>query len=141
MQELISVITAATEKDATKEQREAGVAACRAILTALDTEPGQPLVIPTAAPVQAVPRVSLDQVLDLMIARLSMLATEREQNVATPATPTPVVARAASASPGFRVPMVPAVSTARTPAIARAIASKTAPTRAIAARSPARRKS
>lgn len=109
MQELISMISVGTEKGATKEQRDAGVAACRAILTALDTEPGQPLAIPSATPVQAMPRVSLDQVLDLMIARLSVLAKEREQEAAVAASVAPV--RMASGSRGFRVPMVPSRST------------------------------
>lgn len=138
MQELISVISAATEKDATNEQREAGVAACRAILTALDTQPGKPLAIPTVAPQQAMPRVSLDQVLDLMIARLSMLAKEREQNAALAAQKS---APAVPAPPGFRVPMVPASTAvgARTLATGRATSSKPAATRVAAARSAARR--
>ena len=108
MEELISVITAATASGASNEQKEAGVAACRTILTALDTEPGKPLAHGTATPVQSTPRVSIDQVLELMIARLSMLAKERENNqpALAPATLPPTTAVATTSAPGFRVPFV-----------------------------------
>lgn len=116
MQELIETIRAAVASDASKEQKAAGVTACRTILTALDTEPGAPFVIPGVAPMQSMPRVSLDQVLDLMIARLSVIANERETKPALPppaAEPPTTDARsngprtiaAPPVSPGFRVPM------------------------------------
>lgn len=117
MEKLISVITTATASGASNEQREAGVAACRAILTALDTEPGKPLAPPTAIPVQTTPRVSIDQVLELVIARLSMLAKERENNerALPPATLPPTTTVAATSSPGFRVPLVAGSATTARP--------------------------
>ena len=116
MQELIDVIRAAIATDASKEQKAAGVQACRTIITALDTEPGKPLTLAGIAPVQATSRVSLDQVLDLMIARLSVIANERETKPALAAPPAstattddrsnaPRTIAAHPVSPGFRVPM------------------------------------
>ena len=116
MQELIETIRAAVASDASKEQKAAGVTACRTILTALDTEPGAPFVMPGVAPMQSMPRVSLDQVLDLMIARLSVIANERETKPALAAPPAapptkgalsnaPRTIAAPPVSPGFRVPM------------------------------------
>jgi len=117
MQELIDTIRAAVASDATKEQKAAGAAACRTIFAALDTEPGKPFTLPLA-PVQAIPRVSFDQVLDLMIAKLTTIATEREGRPALPelAAPDPAASVPAAAppattarpvSPGLRVPMAP----------------------------------
>ena len=86
MQELIDVIRAAVIADATNEQKAAAVQACRTIAAALDVEPGKPIALPgtpSASPPAA--RLSLDQVLDLAIARLTMIANEHEKSPA-PAT-------------------------------------------------------
>jgi hypothetical protein len=93
MQELIETIRAAVAGDATKDQKAAGAAACRTIFAALDTEPGKSFAIP-GAPVQAMPRVSIDQVLDLVIARLTTIASEREREAqqALPALTAPAAA-------------------------------------------------
>lgn len=99
MHDLIDIIRAAVVADATTEQKAAGVQACRTIAAALDTEPGKPLVLPgTPAPI-ATSRVSVDQVLDLMIARLTTIANEREA-----ARSRPRVLRSRCASPRMREP-------------------------------------
>ena len=103
MQQLIDVIRAAITTDANSEQKVAGVQACRTIATALDTEPGKPLTLPGTT-TQAGPRVSIDQVLDLVIARLNMIASEREG----PARPEPTDPAVASVAPrGLRIPITP----------------------------------
>lgn len=115
MQELIETIRAAVASGASKEQKAAGAAACRTIFAALDTEPGTPFAIP-GAPVQAMPRVSIDQVLDLMIARLTTIASEREAKpaLAAPGATEPATSALAAAPPttstppesrGLRIPM------------------------------------
>ena len=73
MQELIEVIRAATASGASTEQKAAGVQACRTIISALDTVPGTPLLLPTSP--TPVTRPSIDQVLDMMIAKLTSIVT------------------------------------------------------------------
>jgi hypothetical protein len=111
MQQLIDVIRAAIGTDATTEQKAAGVLACRTIATALDTEPGKPLALPGTAPTQGGPRVSIDQVLDLVIARLSMMVTQHEHPQALPETTATTTTPPAVAQPinpvGLRVPLAP----------------------------------
>jgi hypothetical protein len=118
MQELIETIRAAVATDASAEKKAAGINACRTILTALDTEPGKPLAMPHVLPPPTMPgatprlpvsQLSLDQMLDLMIARLTMVANAADTNQQLPApppTPTAIAPLAApSASRGMRVPM------------------------------------
>lgn len=98
MKELISTIRAAVIDDASLEARAAGAAACRAILAALESEPGQPLATPSAGPtinatLPAFAQLDADQVLELVIAKLRSMQPE---NVTLPAT----TAR-------FQVPLVP----------------------------------
>lgn len=104
MKDLIDAITAATAADATSEQKATGAAACRTILAALDTPAGAPLPMVSAPPRASGPRLSLDQILDLAIAKLSSVAASRETDSATaPAdehTPRPT-------THGMRIPMVP----------------------------------
>lgn len=120
MQELIDAIGAAVASGATTEQKAAGVRACRTILAALDTEPGKPLVPPIA--VSAPTRPSLDQVLDMAIARLTMIANARDA-ASAPATPK-VAAVPRQLPTGLRVPVaLPAGKVAKQPAM------KPAPTR------------
>lgn len=98
MQEMIEIIRAAVASDATSDQKAAGLQACRAIAAALDTEPGKPLVLP-GTPSNAPPaaRLSLDQVLEMFIAKLTVIASERDKSPAQ-ALPPPS---------GLRVPIAP----------------------------------
>lgn len=104
MKELIDSISIGTAADATPEQKATGAAACRTILAALDTPVGDPLTLPGGASRTSM-RPSLDQLLDLAIARLSMIAASRE----------PSTTGAESVQPGpppsspMRIPMVPSV--------------------------------
>jgi hypothetical protein len=98
MQELIEAIRSAVGADATAEQKATGVQACRTIVAALDTEPGKPIVLPGMPLPASTSRVSVDQMLDLMIARLTTIASEREVQP-LPAAPDPR---------GLRVPVTPA---------------------------------
>jgi hypothetical protein len=72
MDTLIETIRFAVTDSATAQQKQAGAAACRTILTALEGQVGQPLAAPPSAP-----QVGVDQMLDLAIAKLrSMLPAE-----------------------------------------------------------------
>jgi hypothetical protein len=107
MQELIDVITAAIATDASSEQKTAGVQACRTIATALDTEPGKPLTLPNSVSAPPTSRISLDQVLDLVIARLNVVATERERTH-VPADPTAMPPPVSQSPPrGLQIPLAP----------------------------------
>ena len=104
MQELIEVIRAAVTTGATNEQKAAGLQACRTIITALDTEPGKPLVPPSLLATSLATRPTLDQMLDLAIARLSTIASAHDV-----ATATQKVAAVPRQLPtGLRVPGTPA---------------------------------
>lgn len=108
MQQLIDVITAAIATDANSEQKAAGVQACRTIATALDTEPGKPLRLPSSVSAPPTPRISLDQLLDLVIARLNVVATDRERTQAL-AESTAAVQPTVPQSPprGLQIPLAP----------------------------------
>lgn len=106
MQELIEVIRAATASGASTEQKAAGVHACRTIVAALDTVPGTPLVLPTTTPPAM--RPSIDQVLDMMIAKLTSIASEQDKRP-MPALPAPNGLRVPVAKPVPRVAAKPAV--------------------------------
>lgn len=99
MDQLIDTIRSATASGASTDQKAAGVLACRTILAALDTEPGKPIVLP-GAPLASQPaaRLSLDQVLDMMITKLTVIASEHDKSPA-PALPP---------SNGLRVPVISA---------------------------------
>jgi hypothetical protein len=105
MQELIEAIRVAVATGANTEQKVAGAQACRTILTALDTEPGKPFVMPGMPMPAATSRVSVDQLLDLMVARLTTIASERDAQRAPTAAP-PMLATAPPR--GLRVPVAPA---------------------------------
>ena len=79
MENVIESIRAAIASDATPEAKAAGATACRAILAALESTPGQPIALSTVAPmsgsqiasvVSALRGVPPDQLLDLAIQRL-----------------------------------------------------------------------
>ncbi len=97
MDQLIDTIRAAIASGATNDQKAAGVLACRTIVAALDTEPGKPIVLPgTPAATPPAGQPSLDQVLDMMIAKLTVVANEHDKSPA-PALPPPN---------GLRVPVM-----------------------------------
>ncbi|CAN5198935.1 hypothetical protein BH11MYX1_BH11MYX1_56520 [soil metagenome] len=79
MENLIESIRSALAPDATDEVKLAGASACRTILAALDSVPGQPLAatqlappttLPIASVVAALRGVPADQLFDLAIAKL-----------------------------------------------------------------------
>jgi len=86
MSELIDAIRAAIAQGATAEQKAIGAQACRAILTALDAEPGKPLVLPGAPKPHPLSGITIDQALELDIARLTMIANTRDAATAPKAT-------------------------------------------------------
>lgn len=105
MQELIDVIRAAMTSGATTEQKAAGVQACHTIIAALDTEPGKPLAPPSLLATPAT-RPTLDQMLDLAIAKLTTIVNAHD---ATALPAAPKVSPAARQLPtGLRVPATPA---------------------------------
>lgn len=89
MDAVIETIRAAITPDASAEARAAGAAACRTILAALGTEPGQPLVSDAQAPAPPTPQVAAlasaiknvppDQLADLLIAKLRTLVPPDQQ--------------------------------------------------------------
>lgn len=97
MNELIEHIRVAISQGATPEQKAIGTQACRTILTALEAQPGKPIVVPGATAAQPMSRLTLDQALDLVITRLQTVADEHE---AAPTAPSRNV-RA-----GLRVPLM-----------------------------------
>jgi hypothetical protein len=78
MSELIEAIRAAIAQGATAEQKAIGAQACRTILTALDAEPGKPIVLPGAPKPHPLSGITVDQALDLAIARLTMVANAQD---------------------------------------------------------------
>jgi len=107
MDQLIDTIRAAVATDASKEQKAAGVQACRTIAAALDTEPGRPIMLPGTPAKPPLSGVSLDQVLDLAIAKLTSIASAQEAQAA------PALPASASAVPsraGLRVPAPVAIA-------------------------------
>jgi len=96
--ELIAATRAALAQGAIAEQKAIGAQACGTLLTALDVEPGKPLVLPGAQAAPAV-RITLDQALELAIARLTMTANARDA---------PTVAQTNTTPPGPQLPQLPA---------------------------------
>lgn len=118
MDQLIDTIRTAIASGASTEHKAAGVKACRTIVAALDTEPGKVLTSPTALGPSPATRPTLDQMLDLVIARLTTIANARDAATALPPATkkvTPAVTQLPpSPSRGLRVPA--AVVAPRTPA-------------------------
>ncbi len=98
MDTLIDSIRAAIANGATDDTKRAGANACRAILAALETEPGTSLAAPAPAInanlIGALGRMDLNQLLDVAIARLRVLNASNSN-----APPTP--------SRGVSIPLVP----------------------------------
>ena len=97
MDQLIDAIRAATTSGATSDQKATAVQACRAIIAALDTEPGKPIVLPGTPLQSPLAGISIDQVIELLIAKLTAVANAREATTALPPAPAPA---------SFRVPTV-----------------------------------
>ena len=85
--DLIESIRIAVAEGATHEQKATGVHACHTIAAALGVEPGKPIVLPGAPQPHPLSTATLDQALDLLIARLTTIASRNEAdvNVAQPA--------------------------------------------------------
>jgi hypothetical protein len=79
MNELIEAIRVAVADGATAEQKAIGAQACRTIIAALGAEPGKPIVLPGVPKPHPLSTLSVDQALDLVIARLRTVADAREQ--------------------------------------------------------------
>lgn len=94
MNELIQSIEAGLHNDATEAQRSDAIAACQAILTALGSKPGAPLV-------PAVATVDPSMALDLIIGKLKAMVADKNDA----GLPAPVR--------GYRVELVPISTTAR----------------------------
>ena len=106
MQDLIESIRAALAEGATLEQKTTGVQACSTIMAALGAEPGKPIALPGVPRPGPLSGMSAHQALDLLIARLTVVAQERERaEEQLPTSPPPAL--------GPRIPMVPAPPTAR----------------------------
>ena len=86
MSELIEAIRVAIAQGATADQKAIGAQACRTILTALDGEPGKPIVLPGAPKPHPLSGITIDQALELGIARLTMIANTRDTATAPKAT-------------------------------------------------------
>lgn len=100
MQELIEAIRLAVAEGASNEHKQLGAAACRTILTALDTEPGKPLAMPNVPTAHPLSGLAPGQALDLLIAKLSAaLPPDEPKGDATKS--------AAPARGGIRIAFVP----------------------------------
>lgn len=100
MNDQIEAIRAAVADGATVEQKAYGVAACRAILAALEAEVGKPIAMPGAPAPSPLARIDPGQAIDLLIAKLSsMLPKEDGKAPAATAPPTP-------AGPSMRIAFV-----------------------------------
>jgi hypothetical protein len=87
MQEMIETIRTAATDGATPDQKAAGAVACRAILAALEAEPGKALVLPGAPTPGPLAGLSPEQALDLVIARLSAVADAKDRPAQTATGP------------------------------------------------------
>ena len=95
---LLEAIRAAIADGATAEQKATGAQACQTILAALGAQPSKPIVLPGVPQAHPLSRLSMDQVLDLAIARLTQIAAAREKEAAQPAPTAPR---------GPRIPIIP----------------------------------
>ncbi len=107
MKDLIEAIRAAVADGATPDQKAIGAHACRTIMTALDAEPGKPIVLPGTPTPPPLSGLSLDQVLDLTIARLSTVVAARESEAAQPVPPRPGLQIAMAPTRAALAPAVP----------------------------------
>jgi len=105
MDETIETIRSAVASEATAEQKAAGVVACRAILAALEAEPGKAIMLAGAPQPGPLAGITPDQALDLLIARLSAIAAKEPATASGAQAIAPVTAaplRIAFVSPPSR---------------------------------------
>lgn len=86
MDDLIEVIRTAVAEGATPEQKVAGAHACKTLGTALEAEVGKPIALAGAPAPSPLAGITPDQALDLLIAKLTAMAAERQSAVEPPAT-------------------------------------------------------
>jgi hypothetical protein len=114
MSELIEAIRAAVAPGATAEQKAIGAQACRTILTAIGAEPGKPIVLPGAPKAHPLSGITVDQALDLVIARLTMIANSQDTATAPKTTAQPERrGPQATPQPQRRGPQIPLVDAPR----------------------------
>ena len=112
----LEAIHAAIADGATPEQKALGAAACRAILAALEAEPGKPIAMPGAPAPHPLAGIDPGQALDLLIARLTAaLPKEDAKTTAAPAAPDPRGLRIAFVAPTRRPAAPAAARPGRTP--------------------------
>ena len=116
MQDLLEAIRVAMTDGATAEQKATGAQACQTILAALGAQPGKPIVLPGVPKPNPLSGLSVDQALELVIARLRAVADAREQ-----ADKQKQDAKQKSTTPpgGPQIPFVPPPSKPSRPAIPR----------------------
>ncbi|HTR49501.1 MAG TPA: hypothetical protein VMJ10_02275 [Kofleriaceae bacterium] len=109
MQDLLEAIRVAMTDGATAEQKATGAQACQTILAALGAQPGTPIVLPGVPKPHPLSALSVDQALELVIARLRAVADARDKQAAqpTPATQATPATAASTAPRGPRIPIVP----------------------------------
>ena len=71
MNDMIEALRVAVADGATAEQKVHGAIACRAILAALDAEPGKPIMLPGAPTPNPLANIDPSTALDLLIAKLT----------------------------------------------------------------------
>ena len=112
----LEAIRAAVTEGATAEQKAHGAAACRAILAALEAEPGKPIAMPGAPPPHPLAGIDPGQALDLLIARLTAALPKEDANAtAAPAAPDPRGLRIAFVAPTRRPAPTAGARPGRTP--------------------------
>lgn len=100
MNPMIEPIERALAAEASSDTKQAGAAACRAILAALEAEPGEPIAVPGVPPrpVSPLTGLSTDQVFDVLIAKLRTMVDANGKS------PTPGAPNNAGAA--LRIPMI-----------------------------------
>jgi hypothetical protein len=85
MNPMIEPIERALAAEASPDTKQAGATACRAILAALEAEPGKPIAMPgvPARPASPLAGLSTDQVFDLMIAKLRTMVDANGKSAPT----------------------------------------------------------
>jgi hypothetical protein len=85
--DMIEAIRVAVADGATSEQKACGATACQAILAALGAQPGTPIAMAGVPPRSPLAGVTTEQALDLVIARLTMVAEQKQPGAKVAATP------------------------------------------------------
>ncbi|KAB2892945.1 MAG: hypothetical protein F9K40_17565 [Kofleriaceae bacterium] len=101
MDDKIEAIRSAVADGATVEQKAHGVAACRAILAALEAEPGKPIAVPGVPSPSPLADIDPSTALDLLIAKLTAALPKEDgkREAITPSAPDRRALRIAFVSP------------------------------------------